>query len=98
MSRSIGKAIVILSAVASLGLPVQADAQDRSGNGEPSWTYGIVRTGQEREAIKSLPMTQRPYRPLHFYGNSVRRLYYRGTVIPAPRDVLGAGAATILRQ
>jgi hypothetical protein len=73
-------------------------AQAGGARAEPNWTYGVVRTGAEREAIKSLPITQRPYRPLHFYGNTVRRLHYRGTALPAPRDVVGAGAATILRK
>jgi len=26
----------------------------------------------ERAVIRSMPITQRPYRPGHFYGNSVR--------------------------
>lgn len=80
--------------VASLG--TQADGQ--TARGEPGWTYGVVRTGAERDAIKSKPITERPYRPLHFYGNTIRRLHYRGTALPAPRDVVGAGAATILRK
>jgi hypothetical protein len=75
-----------------------ADSTGRRANGEPGWTYGVVRTGQERDAIKSLPVTQRPYRPLHFYGNTVRRMHYRGTAVPAPRDVVKAGAVTVLRQ
>ena len=65
---------------------------------EPNWTYGVIRVGDDRDAIKSTPITERPYRPLHFYGNTVRRMYYRGTPIPAPRDVVGASAATILRK
>lgn len=67
-------------------------------HGEPGWVHGVIRVGEERDAIKSLPMTERPYRPLHFYGNTVRRMHYRGTAIPAPRNVVGAGAATILRK
>ncbi|WP_160148207.1 hypothetical protein [Rubripirellula obstinata] len=51
----------------------QATAQD------PGWSPTIIATGQYREQLKSMPIEQRPYRPLHFYGNSVRRNYYRGT-------------------
>ena len=29
------------------------------------------------QAIKSLPIMVRPNRPGHFYGNSVRRVFYR---------------------
>ena len=28
---------------------------------------------QERAQIRSMPITERPNRPLHFYGNAVRR-------------------------
>jgi len=35
--------------------------------------------GEAREEIKSTPITQRPYRPLHVYGNTVRRRHQRGS-------------------
>ena len=38
----------------------------------------IVTFGAAREEIKSTPITQRPNRPLHVYGNSVRRRQSRG--------------------
>ncbi|WP_146520210.1 hypothetical protein [Stieleria varia] len=37
----------------------------------------IIATGDLRHAIKSMPIECRPSRPLHFYGNTVRRRYYR---------------------
>ncbi len=55
---------------------------------EPGWSPVVIARGEYREQIKSLPMEQRPYRPLHFYGNTVRRIHYRGVPVPAPRDVL----------
>ena len=39
----------------------------------------IIARGQLRQEIKSTPILERPNRPLHFYGNTVRRLYARGT-------------------
>jgi hypothetical protein len=42
-------------------------------------SYPIIATGKQREQIKATPITQRPYRPLHFYGNSVRRAHQRRT-------------------
>ena len=33
----------------------------------------VVTFGAEREQIKSIPIEKRPNRPLHIYGNSVRR-------------------------
>ncbi|MEY3204668.1 MAG: hypothetical protein RLZZ21_999 [Planctomycetota bacterium] len=38
----------------------------------------IVTFGDAREEIKNTPITQRPNRPLHVYGNSVRRRQARG--------------------
>ena len=42
-------------------------------------SYPVIATGKQREQIKATPITQRPYRPLHFYGNSVRRAHHRRT-------------------
>ncbi len=52
---------------------------------EPGWSPVIIATGEYRQQIESMPIEMRPYRPLHFYGNTVRRNYYRGTPIPTPR-------------
>ncbi|MFM7137633.1 MAG: hypothetical protein ACKO1M_11275 [Planctomycetota bacterium] len=43
----------------------------------------IVTFGDSRDEIKSTPITQRPYRPLHVYGNSVRRRHQRAAPAPA---------------
>ena len=48
----------------------------------PTWSPNIIATGPQREHIRSLPIEQRPNRPLHFYGNTVRRLHHQGTVLP----------------
>ena len=56
-----------------------------AGGAEPGWSPVIIATGPYRKQIEATPIEQRPYRPLHFYGNSVRRLHYRGTVLPVPR-------------
>ena len=81
----------------SLCFAVAANEPQCCAGSEPGWSSAIVLTSNEREAMKSLPVTERPYRPLHIYGNAVRRLYYRGTVLPAPRDLIDASAATVLR-
>ncbi len=41
-------------------------------------SYPIIATGAQRQAIQSTPILHRPNRPGHFYGNTVRRAYYRG--------------------
>lgn len=42
-----------------------------SGNGK--WYPYVIARGSDRDRIKELPIEQRPNRPLHFYGNTVRR-------------------------
>ena len=43
----------------------------------------IVVFGDEREKIENTPIEQRPNRPLHFYGNTVRRRRYRTVSQPS---------------
>jgi hypothetical protein len=65
---------------------------------EPSWRGPVIARGETREQIEATPILQRPYRPLHFYGNTVRRRHYRGQVMPAPRDVVGGTTAVLRRE
>jgi hypothetical protein len=44
----------------------------------------VVTFGSERDQIKSTPIEKRPNRPLHVYGNSVRRRQSR-TAQSAPK-------------
>ncbi|NBU42177.1 MAG: hypothetical protein EBS51_15545 [Planctomycetia bacterium] len=45
----------------------------------------VVTFGPAREQLQSTPITDRPYRPLHVYGNSVRRRHERAaTSRPSP--------------
>ncbi len=48
----------------------------------PSWSRQIIPTGQDRVIVKSTPVEMRPNRPLHIYGNTVRRRYNRNTPLP----------------
>ncbi len=45
---------------------------------EPGWYPRTFVSEQQRKQIEATPIEKRPYRPLHFYGNFVRRNYYRG--------------------
>ncbi len=56
-----------------------------AGAAEPGWSPVIVARGEYRDQIQSTPIEKRPYRPLHVYGNTVRRQHYRGTPLPVPR-------------
>ena len=55
---------------------------------EPTWYPYVVARGQDRFVIENTPIELRPYRPFHFYGNTVRRIHYRGNPMPLPRDLM----------
>ena len=54
---------------------------------EPNWYPYVVARGSDRVAIQNIPMHKRPYRPMHFYGNAVRRNYHRGSTPLIQRDL-----------
>lgn len=58
---------------------------------EPGWSPVVVARGDYRRQLDALPIQQRPYRPLHFYGNTVRRMTYRGTPLPLVRSNVATG-------
>ena len=65
---------------------------------EPGWLGAIIARGELREQIEATPILDRPYRPLHVYGNTIRRNYYRGAPGPRVRDVAqGTGAFIVNR-
>ncbi len=47
----------------------------------------VIAFGAEREEIRATPILERQNRPLHFYGNTVRRIHARqtGSVLPRQR-------------
>jgi hypothetical protein len=54
---------------------------------EPGWTPRVLKLGEDRTRTNARPIVMRPYRPLHFYGNAVRRRYYRGSPLPTADDL-----------
>jgi hypothetical protein len=44
----------------------------------------IIAFGPERQQIRETPILERENRPLHFYGNTVRRRHARQTTAIAP--------------
>jgi hypothetical protein len=64
---------------------------------EPNWSNGVIAFGERRQQIESTDILYRPYRPLHFYGNTVRRRHYRGRAVPTARD-FAAGARVLIRR
>lgn len=74
--------------VAAAAMLVTLASSDSLSAGEPGWSPVVVARGEYRDQIKSMPMEQRPYRPLHFYGNTVRRMHYHGTLAPSAREIV----------
>ena len=54
---------------------------------EPGWTNRVLVAPEERPQHEATPIIHRPYRPLHFYGNTIRRLHYHGRVLPTPNEL-----------
>ncbi len=63
----------LLAACVVIGFAVGAQAAPPTG-----WDSTIILRGAERAAVKSMPIEKRPMRPLHIYGNTIRRMEHRG--------------------
>jgi hypothetical protein len=68
------RTIIVAALVVTAVLP--CPTADAAGTG---FDPRIVTFGEAREQIKATPIEQRPYRPLHVYGNSLRRRHSRAT-------------------
>ena len=64
-----GLAAFILSTVVLFAAPTTVAA----ASNEPGWLGVVVARGELKEQIESTPIVDRPNRPFHFYGNTVRR-------------------------
>lgn len=65
---------------------------------QTGWHPVVVPTGAYRETIKATPIEMRPNRPLHFYGNTVRRRYYRSSPLPTTSDVFTTTSVLLRRR
>lgn len=76
-----------LAVVLVIGVVFSAFSSGRALRAEPGWSPVVVATGAYRRQIESTPIHLRPNRPLHFYGNTLRRLHYRGNPVPTLGDI-----------
>ena len=90
-------AAFILSTAMLFAVPNSASADSASSN-EPGWLGVVVARGELKKWIDSTPIVDRPNRPFHFYGNAVRREYYRGSAAPRTSDFLKGGAALVTKR
>lgn len=55
----------------------------------------VIATGELRQQISATPIVARPNRPLHVYGNTVRRRHHRSVSAPTGGEVVrGSRAGT----
>ena len=62
-----------LRSFAAVFVSVLILASEAASAAEPGYSLPITARGEVRDAIKSLDIHDRPNRPLHIYGNTVRR-------------------------
>jgi hypothetical protein len=67
--------LLLVALVVSIAFGFASDAKAAPPTG---WDSTIILRGQERSVVKSMPIEKRPNRPLHIYGNTIRRMEYRG--------------------
>lgn len=86
--RTLVYSLTILATVCGLGSNASADPRLNAPRAasEPHWEGHVLLFGEAREIKDATPILERPYRPLHFYGNMQRRHFYRDTVIPSQQD------------
>ncbi len=61
MLRNFKLALLALVSASTIAGPATVMAAEPTRpSAEPSWTYGVVRVGEDRDAIKSLPITNDP--------------------------------------
>ncbi len=85
---------LLLPILIGLGSQDHAVFAQQFGTAPVGWSPVVIASGAYRDQIKSMPIEQRPNRPLHFYGNSVRRNYYRGV---GGSPVTSPQAAVVMR-
>ena len=65
----------------------QNDCQAQQNN----WYPYVIARGEDRAVIQNTPIELRPNRPLHFYGNIVRRNVARGNAPASGFTLLPSG-------
>jgi len=81
-----------------LSILLAASFSSTSSASEPGWWGVIIANGEDRARIKASLIIDRPYRPLHFYGNTIRRRHFRGETLARPKDFLYGAFAWMFRR
>lgn len=77
--------MTIRTLVAALLFSCILVAGSRAANAqETGWSTAVLPTSPEAQQIRQQGILDRPNRPGHVFGNTVRRMYYRGHPLPMP--------------
>ena len=69
----------VFAAAVTLSFAFVGSAAAEAAEASSGVSLKVITFGEERARLQSTPIEQRPYRPLHFYGNRVRRQSRRST-------------------
>jgi len=89
---------LIQIAVVAFCFPVFITSERAASATQPGWSPNVIASGDQREQLRMTPIEDRPYRPLHFYGNTVRRMHYRGTPLPTVAEAVALPARVVIRR
>lgn len=84
----------VFAAAVTLSFAFAGSAAAEAAEASSGVSLKVITFGDERARLQSTPIEQRPYRPLHFYGNRVRRQSRRSTTGSTPRTTAGSTQAT----
>ena len=84
----------VFAAAVTLSFAFAGSAAAEAAEASSGVSLKVITFGDERTRLQSTPIEQRPYRPLHFYGNRVRRQSRRSTTVSTARTTAGSTQAT----
>lgn len=82
----------VFAAAVTLSFAFVGSAAAEAAEASSGVSLKVITFGDERARLQSTPIEQRPYRPLHFYGNRVRRQSRRSTTGSTASSATGSAA------
>ena len=84
----------VFAAAVTLSFAFAGSAAAEAAEASSGVSLKVITFGDERARLQSTPIEERPYRPLHFYGNRVRRQSRRSTTGSTAHTTAGSTQAT----
>ncbi len=82
----------VFAAAVTLSFAFAGSAAAEAAEASSGVSLKVITFGDERARLQSTPIEERPYRPLHFYGNRVRRQSRRSTTGSTASSATGSAA------